>query len=226
MRHRILRPLLATVMAVVALSLFLPASALAHESRDKGEFRLTVGFIVEPAFEGQKNGVDLRVMHVHKEGDKETLEPVEGLEKTLQVEITHVASNTSKVFALRTIFRDPGHYTNDLIFTAPGVYRFRFFGTIEGTQINEAFASRGEGGNFNDMQSTADLQFPERLPELREISSATKGAQAAVQQAQDTATQAKDGISSAKTLAIVGIVVGAIGVASGLGAMLRAGGKR
>ncbi len=220
MLHHLLRPLAATAMAVVALSLLLPVSTLAHEGRDKGEFRLTVGFIAEPAFEGQKNGVELRVLHVHKEGDKEVLEPVEGLEKTLQVEITHVASNTSKVFAIRTIFRDPGHYTNDLIFTAPGVYRFRIFGTIEGTPINETFVSRGEGGGFNDMQSSTDLQFPEKLPELREVSSAVKGAGNAVRQAQDEARQARDSASSARTLAVVGIVVGALGVASGVGAML------
>ena len=79
---------------------------------------------MEPAYEGQKNGVSLRVT----KRDSIT-EPVEGLEDTLQVEVTHLPSDTSREMPLRTIFGDPGHYTADLIPTAPGHYRFRFFGT-------------------------------------------------------------------------------------------------
>ena len=57
---------------------------------------------------------------------------VEGLQDTLQVEVTHMPSSVSKVMNLRTVFNDPGHYAADLIPTSPGHYRFRFFGTIEG----------------------------------------------------------------------------------------------
>lgn len=211
---------LGPILAVVAALVLTVGTAVAHEGRDLGEFRTAVGFIVEPPLEGQKNGVDLRVMHVHKEGDKEELEPVEGLEKTLQVEITHVPSGASRVFNLRTIFRDPGHYTADLLLTAPGHYRFRFFGTIEGLEVNETFNSRSGGGGFNDVESSADIQFPERLPEVREVFAAVKGAQNAAEQAQDAALTSGDTASLARTLAVVGIVLGALGIASGVGSAI------
>ncbi len=211
-------PCLVSIVSLVLLAV-IPGMALAHDTRNIGQYRLTVGFIVEPAFEGQKNGVDLRVLRVQKEGDKEVTTPVEGLEKTLQVEITHVSTGVSKTFALRTIFRDPGHYTNDIVFTAPGVYQMRFFGTIEGAAVNETFVSRGGGGNFNDMQSSADMQFPERFPEMREVSAAVRGVE-------DTADQAQDSASSARTMALIGIVVGAVGVVSGLGAVVATTRKR
>lgn len=191
--------LLATVVSAVLLT---TTTAFAHEQRDVGKYHLVVGWIVEPAFEGQKNGVDLRVT------DRETTNPVDGLEKTLKVAITHVPSKTSKEFTLRAIFRDPGHYTNDLILTAPGQYQFRFFGDVEGTLVNETFESGP--GRFNDMQSSADLQFPEMLPEVREVAGAVRGVQNTAQQAQDKA-------SSASTLVVVAIALGAIGIAFAAG---------
>ena len=40
---------------------------------------------------------------------------MEGLERTLQVELTYVPSGVAKVLRLRTIYREPGHYAADLI---------------------------------------------------------------------------------------------------------------
>lgn len=201
--------LLAAVAAALALT---TGTVLAHDHRDVGKYSFVVGFIVEPAIEGQKNGVDLRV------ADDETKKPIVGLEKTLQVEITHLPSKTSKVFALRTVFRDPGRYTNDMVLTAPGDYQFRFFGDVEGTPVNEIFVSGP--GRFSEVESAADLQFPEKLPQVREVAGAVRGAQNAAQQAQDSALRSQDKASSASTLAVVGIVLGAIGIASAAGAAI------
>ena len=208
-------------MAVMLSGLVLTTSpAMAHERREVGPYQCVVGFLTEPAFEGLKNGVDLRVMH------SETQNPVEGLEHTLQVEITHVPSGAARVLRLRTIYRDPGHYTADLIPTAPGQYRFRFFGNLAETVVNEAFVSRTGGGQFDDVESSADLQFPERLPALREIQSAVRGNQQTAQQAEDTALAARAGLASAQTSAIIGIVLGALGVVTGVGAAVVASRKR
>ena len=204
-----------------AVALGLAANVIyAHEGRDLGEYRFTVGFSAEPAFEGIKNGVSLRVVHVHTQGAEEEIEPVEGLEETLQVEVTHVASGASRIMNLRTIFQDPGHYTADLIPTAPGVYQFRFFGAVEGIEVNETFVSRGGGGGFDDIQSAAELQFPEQLPEAREVEAAVRGAQSTAQDAQEVALSANHSSSNARTLAIVGIVLGAVGIVSGVGGVM------
>jgi hypothetical protein len=208
---------LCLILAVIAALILTAGTALAHERRDVGKYQFVVGFIVEPPFEGQKNGVDLRVTTKNPDG---TDRPVEGLEKTLQVEITHIASNTSKVFALRTIFRDPGHYTNDLLLTSPGHYRFRFFGNVEGAPVNETFTT--EDGKFHEVGSSTDIQFPTKLTEVREVEAAVRGAQNTAQQAQDSALKAKDNASSASALAVVGIVLGAVGIASGVGSAVLA----
>jgi hypothetical protein len=193
-----------------------PSTAGAHERREVGAYQLVVGFLTEPAFEGLKNGVDLRVL------DRETHQPVEGLERTLQVELTYVPSGDARVLRLRTIYREPGHYTADLIPTVPGHYRFRFFGSLGETAVNETFESRAGGGQFDDVDASADLQFPERLPAPREMQSAIRGTQQTAQQAQDAAQAALAGRASAQTLAIIGAVLGALGLATGVGAMVTA----
>ena len=156
--------------------------------------------------------------HTHEA--EETDIPVEGVQDTLQVEVTHVPSGSSRVLSLRPVFGEAGHYTADLIPTAPGVYELRFFGTIEGTEVNESFISVGGGGGFDDIASSVDLQFPEKLPEVREIEGAVRGAQSTAQQAQDAALRADDSASTASVLAIVGIVLGAVGIAAGAGGVV------
>ena len=191
------------------MAMLLPAAVTAHDGRDIDQYDFVVGFSIEPAYEGIKNGVDLRVrIPATSEGEDPT--PVEGVEETLQVEVTHVPSGQSRIFALRPVFNDPGHYTADLIPTAPGQYRFRFFGTVEGVEVDETFESGP--GRFGDIESATELQFPEPAASLREIESAVRGAQLTAEQAQDSA-------SNGNTLALAGIVLGAIGTASGLGAI-------
>ena len=189
---------------------------LAHERREVGAYQVVVGFFTEPAFEGLKNGVDLRVLA------RETQQPVEGLERTLHVELTYVPSGAATVLRLRAIYREPGRYTADLIPTAPGHYRFRFFGTLAETTVNETFDSRAGGGQFDDVESSVDLQFPEHLPAMREMQSAVRGTQQTAQQAQDTALAAQAGLTAVRTMAIVGAVLGALGLATGVGAVVAA----
>jgi hypothetical protein len=218
--HRVWMPerwLMAVMLTVLVCT---TSTAVAHERREVGAYQFVVGFFIEPVFEGLKNGVDLRVLHT------ETQQPVEGLERTLQVELTHVSSGAAKVLRLRTIYREPGRYTADLIPTAPGQYRFRFFGSMDGTAVNETFDSRAGGGQFDDVESSADLQFPERLPAMREMQSAVRGTQQTAQQAQDAALAAQAGLTSVQTFAIGGAVLGALGLAMGVGATVVAARKR
>jgi hypothetical protein len=207
---------------LTALVVASTGAAYAHERRDVDQYQFVVGFIVEPAFEGLKNGLDLQVSkkapadNTMATGDEVDV-PVEGLQDTLQAEVTHVATGTTKLLSLRTIFNDPGHYTADLIPTAPGIYQFHIFGTVEGSAVDETFVSRGGGGGFGDIESSDDLQFPQKLTEVREVEAAVRGAQDTAQQAQDTAIQADGKASSANNLGVIAIVLGAVGIASGVG---------
>jgi len=188
---------------------FMPGSASAHETRKAGKYTLVVGFLVEPAVEGVKNGVDFRVTNA------DTNQPVEGVEKTLKVEVAF--KTTTAVMPLRTIFREPGHYTADLIPTAPGQYAFRFTGSIEGLQVDERFQSGP--GTFGDVGSSLDLQFPDRLPAIREIAGV-------VPATQQTAISAQDTAASARTLATLGSVLGGVGIVLGASALAVALRKR
>lgn len=192
-------------LIAVALMVAAPSAALAHETRDVAGYKFVAGWIGEPALEGQKNGVDLRITQTDK--------PVEGVEKTLQVEITHKASGTRKTFALRTIFRDPGHYTADIIPTAPGQYEMRFFGKVGNAEVNETFISGP--GRYGDIEPTTEIAFPVAAPQVREVAGSAK-------QALEAAQNAEDAASTARTIGIAGSVLGVLGVAAGGGAFMAA----
>jgi hypothetical protein len=181
----------------------LPAAALAHEQRDVSAYRITVGFLSEPVYEGLLNGVDFRVQTLAA-----TPAPVTGLEQTVQVEVTYVPTGKTVTLPLRAVFNAPGRYSASLMPTAPGRYQFRFFGTIESTAIDEQFVSGPD--TFNDVAPIADIQFPGAIPQVREIAGAVQGAQ-------NDASDAADTAASARTLAIVGIALGVLGLIAGIG---------
>ncbi len=193
--------------ALVAVSMMVlaPSVALAHETREVSGYRMVAGWIGEPALEGIKNGVDLRITQAEK--------PVEGVEKTLQVEILHKASGVKKTFALRTIFRDPGHYTADLIPTAPGQYEMRFFGKVGNAEVNETFISGP--GRYGDIEPTTELAFPVAAPQVREVAGSAR-------QASEAAQAAEDAASTARMIGIVGAVLGLAGLAVGGTALMTA----
>ena len=205
--------LLLAAAAVLAVTV---GATFAHEQRE-GEVQWVAGFLNEPAYEGQINGVYLQLLKTSSEHDQSDAVPVEDAHETLQVEVTHIPTGASMKWNLRPLFDAPGEYVADIIPTAPGSYQFRFFGTIGGEPVEETFVSEGAGGDFDDVRSSLDLQFPVKLPEVREIEGAVRGAQNAAAQAQDAAISADDNASSAGVLATVGIVLGAVGTAVGVG---------
>ena len=219
---------LIAILIAAALAALTATVVLAHEDREAGGYKLVVGFLHEPAYEGDKNAVSIRVtkgggdeeeessgMEVGGHHDAEVT-PVEGLQDTLQVEVTHVPSNVSKTMNLRAVFDDPGHYAADLIPTSPGHYRFRFFGAIEGEQIDAVFDSKAGGGYFDDVRSATAIHFPDGVASVRELESAVRGLQAASEETHDT-DDAPDSaaVTMAITGAIIGMVLGAGGVAFG-----------
>ena len=141
--------------------------------------------------------------------------PVEGLEDSLQVEVTHLGSNSSTTLPLTPRFGEPGSYESVLIPTSPGKYRFRFFGEIRGEPVDEVFESGT--GTFDEVVAAADVQFPLKVASLRELEGVTRSAQ-------DAAVSANDDAALAGRLGIIGIVVGAIGAVvgtAGLAAAMR-----
>lgn len=226
--------ILTTIMILTALAAATTAVALAHGDEEVGELRLVVGFFNEPAYEGGINAASVRVTRgddsagasgstgMSGMSHSEDAVGVEGLEQTLQIEVTYVPTSTSKMMDLLAVYGDPGHYVAYLIPTAPGHYRFRLVGTIEGDQIDETFESHAGGGDFDDVRTMTGLHFPEPQPSLRELESAVRGAQDMAQQAQLAAAAGDSDSDAGALLGIIGIIVGAIGIATGAAAIVMA----
>ena len=198
---------LAAVCAALVL-LMMPALVSAHGGREVGEYLFTVGFFVEPAFEGEKNGVDLRVRDLDEE-------PVEGVHETLEVEV--IQGDQAVVMPLRAVFNEPGRYTADFFPTVSGPYTFRFFGTIGDLTVDESFTSEVDG--FNSVQPTEERQFPVRVASGRELQSAVTGAT-------DAASAADDAASAAASRANIALGLGVLGLLAGGGSLVMSMRKR
>jgi hypothetical protein len=156
------RVALVAVLVSAALSLgSQPGSA--HERRDLGPYQVIVGWLAEPAFAGVMNAVDVRVTDTRTTPPR----PVEGLERTLSVEVFQGGSTTPYSAPLRTRFGSPGAYAADLLPTRAGDYRFVVKGRIESLDVNETFESGP--GRFDEVRAVSALQYPDRVPAGAEL---------------------------------------------------------
>ncbi len=143
---------------------------------------------------------------------------VNGLANSLVVEVTHLAADMSasgvpRQMALSPLPGERGGYVAPFIPTVPGAYRFRFVGTIDGLPVDETFTSGP--GTFDDVRSATEAQFPRPVPSAREIAGVATAAQ---QQARD----ASDASATALTIAVAGLVIGGLGLVTGVGLALYA----
>jgi hypothetical protein len=196
--------------------LTLSAPALAHEERVVGAYHFVVGWGDEPAYAGLKNSVQLILST--KAG-----KPVTSLGDSLKVEVIFGQQQMElpfePAFDPEEGFGTLGDYRAWLIPTAPGTYTFHLVGAIGKQKVDERFTSGPT--TFDDIADPAEVEFPTKVPtgtELagrldREIPRLTAAVASARSEAEDKA-------DSARTLAIVGIVVGAVGLVLALVAVI------
>lgn len=168
--QRLLRHGRALVLALALVAL-LAAPALAHEHREllDGQYEITIGFIEEPAFVGEQNGLFLRVVNLaattdavsdaeseEEDADHEAGAPVIGLDQTLRAEV--IFGDQSMALPLSPIGGELGSYRSVFFPTAAGDYTFHLTGEIEGNTIDESFTSAPDG--FDSVQEVEPLQFP------------------------------------------------------------------
>ncbi len=130
---------------------------------------------------------------------------VSGLASTLQVEVTHLSTTVSRAMPLIEVYQDPGHYVAEFIPTAPGDYRMRFFGSIEGNPIDETFDSGPD--TFDTVIASDAIQFPVVLESNRELQNATQGAIDGIEELENNLDSTA---STGMIIGIIGIVFGAI----------------
>ena len=161
--HMSIRLFALLVVVTVAASVT-GSGAAAHEVRviGEGRYEVVVGFLDEPAFVGEKNGLDLRVSKLPVAGEASPVAadaepantPVEGLETTLQAEVIY--GDQTLALTLDTVYNAPGAYASYFFPMAEGDYSFRIFGTIEDVAIDETFTSGPD--TFGAVQPR--LEFP------------------------------------------------------------------
>jgi hypothetical protein len=171
---------------VLWLSLSAYGTASAHGHIEVGEYELTIGFHSEPALQGEPNGLDLFVA-VHETG-----EPVNGLEDSLQAEISY--GRARKTLRLRPQFGQDGAYTADLLLTEAGDYTFRIFGDIQGTPVDVSLTSGPD--TFSPVEPKAAISFPGEEPSASALGASVDAA-----------------ANAARLALLIGVVAAVFGVA-------------
>ena len=183
----------ASLLAMFAL-FFSAAPALAHGHTEVGDYELVIGFRSEPAYQGEPNGLDLRVTN------HETKQPVTGLEDKIRAEIIFGASR--REVEIRPQFGQEGAYTADVLPTEAGDYTWHIWGDLGGTPLDVSMTSSPD--TFNPVQPKGNVAFPEPEPTAAELRAQVEAAQQAAQ------TALMVGIGGA-VLGLAGIVAGVMG---------------
>ena len=184
------------------------APASAHVGRTVGAYHFEVGWGSEPAYAGFENSVQLILATTSGK-------PVTTLTDSLKVEV--IFGTQTMQFPLEPTFDPdtgegtPGDYRVWFIPTAAGTYTFHFFGSIGKQKVDERFTSGPT--TFDEVSDPAQVQFPTKVPSGTEIAGRLDQEiprlNAAIAAA---ASDARSQADTARTLAIIGVVLGAAGL--------------
>jgi hypothetical protein len=216
MRRRLPAAMVAATLAALLVPL-LATPASAHEERTVGSYHFVVGFGDEPTYAGEQNSVILLLADAN---DK----PVTDLTDTLKVA---VSTGTAEPLQLAMEpnfeigeFGTPGDYRAWFIPTTPGPYSFHFTGSIKGQRVDQTFKSGPT--TFDEVKDPAEIQYPVKQPTGGQLATRadreTTRINTALAAERD---QANDDAASARTLAVIGLVVGALGLITATVALAR-----
>jgi hypothetical protein len=204
-----------------------PRVALAHVQEHAGPFAVEIGWLREPAYVGQPNGVQVTVKDAKDE-------PVLDLGPD-DLKVVVSSGGKSKELAFEPGFdaaeaEGPlGEYDAAIVPTAPGDYTFHVTGTIHGSALDVSVTSSDK--TFDPVVGSDEIEFPDPVPAPNEVAtrlerldqriaalqSGTTAAdiQAAVAAGQDARAAADRGLLIGGTLGVIGIVLSivALGVA-------------
>lgn len=194
-----------TMSLLIIVLLVSAPSAFAHEHRvitiANQQVEFVVGWVVEPPYVDEVNGIDFHATLVSGGA------PVYGLDKALQVEVS--TGGQQVTLALTPVLTDDvppqfyGGYTTNIMPTVAGAYSFRFFGNVNGTAVNESFQCGPT--TFECVDSSANIQFPEKTPSGRVV-------QLGLQDVQAQISQLQDALKYAYVVGVTGVVIGIVGL--------------
>jgi len=182
----------ATLVVVSSFAIY-GGTAAAHERRMVGPYQFVVGWLNEPAYVGLVNSLDMRIADARVTPAK----AVEGLEKTLTVDL-QTGGLGSLPLTVTARFGTPGAYNGYVMPTATGTYTFTIKGKIDTLDVNEKFESGP--GRFGDIESTAALQYPNKVPAADDLTKRLGDLQS--------------GIDQTRLLSAVAVVIGIVALAA------------
>lgn len=212
----------AALVAAAFISLVPIAAASAHTGTSVGQIDIETGFVNEPAYVGQPNGVVLILKHdgkpVNDQGDAVTVQVSFGDEttepQTLEPAFFYEDGKLES--------GNPGEYRYSFIPSQPGTYTFHFQGTVDGQRIDESFTSGPK--TFDEVVDPVTAAFPPvTAPTNEELATRIDQEAArtvdAVTRAEAVAASARSAADSARNIAVIGLLVGAIGVIAAIAAL-------
>jgi hypothetical protein len=186
--------LLALLAALAALATT-PASA--HETREAGGFRLTIGWAEEPAYRGAENAVEVTLTTA----DGAPVTDLGGGALTVEASV----GDDTATFALQPGDR-PGVLVAPLVPTRVGTYTFHVSGLVQGNVVDATSTCSPQ--TFDCVVDPVAVQFPAREPSAAE-------AMERIERGLPRAEGARGIASDARLLAFValGVAAGAVAVA-------------
>jgi hypothetical protein len=209
------------VITMAGALVLVPTIAFAHVATTVGSLEFESGFGSEPAYTDQLNSV-VFILTDHGK-------PVLDLGDAIKVTVSFGDQTTDPMtldpaFAAEDgeIEGNPGEYHAWFVPTQAGAYTFHFTGTYDGTKVDETLTSGPK--TFDEVQAISSATFPAvDAPSNEEL--ATKIDQEvtrtndAIVVAQASAAAADDAASTAKTIGLFGVLLGAIGLIAAIGAL-------
>lgn len=202
---RIPRGAMPVVIGTLLVLILLPAApAAAHETRVVGDIVMTVGFGNEPAFAGQPNEVSLSL------AERRSEDPiVEGVDVDVEVSFGEESTTMEMEPAFVVgVFGEPGLYRATLLPSRAGDYTFHFTGSVGDQEIDESFTSGDD--TFSPARDPAEVAFPAQDPSNAELADRLE------RETTRVAAAAESESAQARTLAIVALVAGGLGLIIGL----------
>jgi hypothetical protein len=201
--------IVAAVMAVLLVPLLaVPASA--HGEHKVANYTFVVGFGTEPGYAGQTNSVQLMISNNGK-----PVTNAKGLEAAVST-----GDAEPREMPLQPNFGtgwgEPGDYRAFFIPTAPGAYTFKISGTLGGKKIDQSYTSGKDG--FDEITDPAEVQYPAVEPTGSQLTTRLDRETARLNAALAAEKEAaEDEAASARRLATIGLVVGALGLLAATG---------
>ena len=198
----------AAALGATLLAIPMAGSALAHERRTVGPVQMVVGWLNEPAYSEFLNAVQVRLA--------DDAGPISDNGDALKVEVSFGDQKVGPL-ELRAAFGVPGEYRSELVPNRPGVYSFRFVGSVKGHTIDERFTSSER--TFNSVQDTVTVQFPAKDPSVGQLGSRIERLEPRLEGVRTEATSKADDVKATADRALLvgslGVLIGVVGVVAG-----------